>query len=51
MAAAQEREGIATAADVGEEIVTLAHGVLARRAAYDEMDVALRAVQPLTSVD
>ena len=46
MAAAEDREGSATAADVGEEIITLEHGVRALRAAYDEMDVALRAVLP-----
>lgn len=51
MAAAEEREGSAAAADVGEEIITLEDGVRALRAAYDEMDMALRAVQPRTSVD
>jgi len=46
MAAAEQIAGSATAADVGEEIITLEHGMRVLRSAYDEMDVALRAVTP-----
>lgn len=43
---AQEGSGTVTPHDVGEEITTLEHGVRVLRAAYDEMDVALREVRP-----
>jgi hypothetical protein len=43
---AQEGSGTVAAQDVGEEITTLEHGVRALRGAYDEMDVAIRAVTP-----
>jgi hypothetical protein len=43
---AEERAGTAQAATVGDEIVALTHGVCCLRRAYDEMDVALRAVEP-----
>lgn len=46
LAHAQQGPGIVNAHDVGEEITTLEHGVRALRCAYDEMDVALRAVRP-----
>jgi hypothetical protein len=48
MAAIEEREGSLHEPDVnmGEELITLEHGVLAFRAAYSEIDVALRTVTP-----
>ena len=46
MAAKEQEDGCTDAATVGEEIVTLEHGERVLRAAYDEMDVALRAVLP-----
>lgn len=46
MIAIEERAGSLHEPDVNlsEELVTLEHGVRALHAAYDEMDVALRAV-------
>lgn len=46
MAAKEQEDGCTDAATVGEEIITLEHGERALRAAYDEMDVALRGVLP-----
>ena len=45
LATAQHVEGRVTANDVGDEIVTLEHGVRVLRSAYNEMDVAIRAVR------
>jgi hypothetical protein len=42
---AEERTGTADAADVGDEIVTLQHGVTCLRRGYDALDVALREVR------
>lgn len=44
MVAKEQEDGSTDAASVGEEITTLEHGARALRAAYDEMDVALRAL-------
>jgi hypothetical protein len=43
---AEERAGTASAADVGDEIVALQHGVACLRRGYDALDVALREVRP-----
>jgi hypothetical protein len=39
---AEERSGSVNAEEINDEIITLTHGVACLRAAYDEMDVALR---------
>ena len=46
LAHAEDQSGSATAYSVGEEIITLTLGVRALRVAYNELDVALRAVTP-----
>jgi hypothetical protein len=43
---AQQPTGTVAPGDVGEEITTLEHGVRALRSAYDELDVAIRALRP-----
>lgn len=45
LAAAEERAGTASAADVGDEIVTLQQGVRDFRQWYDALDIALREVR------
>ena len=46
MVAKEQEDGPTDAASVGEEIITREHDVRALRVAYEEMDVALRAVMP-----
>jgi len=48
MAAFEQIEGCLhePGVNLGEELITLEHGVRALRAAYDEIDVAIRAVSP-----
>jgi hypothetical protein len=43
---AEERTGATNADDLGDEIITLGHGVRALRGVYDELDVAIRTVRP-----
>ncbi len=45
LVAAEERTGTATAADIGDEIVTLQEGVRNFRQWYDALDIALRHVR------
>lgn len=42
---AEERAGTANGGDVGDEIVTLHHGVSGFKRAYDALDVALREIK------
>lgn len=44
LTALEQCSGSLAESDAGEELVTLEHGMRALRSAYDEMDVALRAV-------
>jgi len=43
---AEECAGSTNAGDLGDEIITLRHGVRALRGVYDELDVAIRSVRP-----
>jgi hypothetical protein len=44
--AAEERDSTASGGAVGDEIITLQHGVHRLRRTYDELDVAIRTVRP-----